>query len=456
MSQLNYQLKPHQQRVVNRIRKASQPGLVVAHGLGSGKTLTSIAAQEALGLDADIVVPATLVHNYEKEVARHLDVPSQLRRTILSLQAVTKRRELMHSPLLIVDEAHRAREGQNITFKNIFRTTASKRLCLTASPFYNHPADLAPLINLASGDVLLPNKREDFETLYIEEVVYQPSWWERLFYDARPYAKRRMNGLMMDELQNIFEAWVDYHPNSSDDFPRVTREDILVDMTTQQQLLHDSQFHNQPRWLRYMVEHLMSASRSDYEAMNAFLTRSRQTCNVSNDGTSPKIEVAFELLQETLKQPRGKALIYSNFIEGGIAPYRKLLADAGIIFGEYTGETKKPERVKLVDDYNHDRVRVLLVSSAAGEGLDLKGTRLVQIIEPHFNLEKIRQVEGRAIRYLSHAHLPYDEREVYVQRFLASRCSGSGNTTDQYMAKMADEKEALIEEFRGLFLEDGQ
>jgi len=142
VSQLNHSLKPHQQRVVERICRRSQLGLVVAHGLGSGKTLTSIAAQEALGLDADIVVPATLIHNYEKEVAFHLSAPSQLRRTIRSLQAVTKRRELMESPLLIVDEAHRAREGQNVTFRNIFRTTAHKRLCLTASPFYNHPADL--------------------------------------------------------------------------------------------------------------------------------------------------------------------------------------------------------------------------------------------------------------------------------------------------------------------------
>jgi SNF2 family DNA or RNA helicase len=453
VSQLNHPLKPHQQRVVNRICRRSQLGLVVAHGLGSGKTLTSIAAQEALGLDADIVVPATLIHNYEKEVTFHLSTPSQLRRTIRSLQAVTKRRELMESPLLIVDEAHRAREGQNVTFRNIFRTTARKRLCLTASPFYNHPADLAPLINLASGDVLLPNKREDFETMYIEEVVYQPSWWERLIYDARPYVRRRMNGLEMDRLQNIFEAWVDYHPNSTDDFPRVNREDILVDMTQRQQLLHDSQFHNVPRWVRFMVEHLLTAGRTDFDVMNSFLTRSRQTCNVDSDGTSPKIEVAFELLCEALAQPRGKALVYSNFIEGGIMPYRKLLTDAGIAYAEYTGETKTAERVKMIDDYNHDRLRVLLVSSAAGEGLDLKGTRLVQILEPHFNLEKIRQVEGRAIRYRSHAHLPYDERVVEVQRFLASRCSGSGNTTDQYMAKMADDKEALIEEFRGLFLE---
>jgi len=38
-------LEPHQQRVIDRLM--NQDGLVVAHGLGSGKTLSSIAAAEA-------------------------------------------------------------------------------------------------------------------------------------------------------------------------------------------------------------------------------------------------------------------------------------------------------------------------------------------------------------------------------------------------------------------------
>lgn len=40
-------LLPHQQRAVDRLQREDQPGLVAIHGLGSGKTLTSIAAQEA-------------------------------------------------------------------------------------------------------------------------------------------------------------------------------------------------------------------------------------------------------------------------------------------------------------------------------------------------------------------------------------------------------------------------
>jgi len=43
----------------------------------------------------------------------------------------------------------------------------------------------------------------------------------------------------------------------------VNREDILVDMTQSQQLLHDSQFRSMPRWVRFMIEHLLTAGRTD-------------------------------------------------------------------------------------------------------------------------------------------------------------------------------------------------
>ena len=64
------ELQPHQKRVAQRIK--NQPGLVVAHGLGSGKTLTSIAAQEALNMPSEVLVPAALQANYQKELSKHV------------------------------------------------------------------------------------------------------------------------------------------------------------------------------------------------------------------------------------------------------------------------------------------------------------------------------------------------------------------------------------------------
>jgi len=71
LAKLTTKLKPHQQRVVDRMQDEDQPGLVVVHGLGSGKTLTSIAVADALGLKADVVTPAALQQNYRKELSAH-------------------------------------------------------------------------------------------------------------------------------------------------------------------------------------------------------------------------------------------------------------------------------------------------------------------------------------------------------------------------------------------------
>jgi superfamily II DNA/RNA helicase len=113
-----------------------------------------------------------------------------------------------------------------------------------------------------------------------------------------------------------------------------------------------------------------------------------------------------------------------------------------------------------VRDYNEDKLKALLVSSAGGEGLDLKGTRLVQMLDPHWNNEKLRQVEGRAIRYKSHDHLPEEERNVTINNYLATRprkgileslhISDPGLGADQYLTRRSGEKDKLIDQFKGL------
>src|SRR4051812_5952375 len=108
----DWDLKEHQRRVVRRMSDPRQPGLVVAHGMGSGKTLTSLATANKLKMPTTVVPPAALVGNYQKEIGKwmgrqpgNLQIESQQRAAVKGLQ---------HDPkngLLVVDEAHKAREG---------------------------------------------------------------------------------------------------------------------------------------------------------------------------------------------------------------------------------------------------------------------------------------------------------------------------------------------------------
>jgi hypothetical protein len=65
-------------------------------------------------------------------------------------------------------------------------------------------------------------------------------------------------------------------------------------------------------------------------------------------------------------------------------------------------------------------VRVLLITAAGAEGLNLQNVRQVHIFEPYWNRVRLEQVYGRAIRYCSHAFLPQEEREVSRYLYVSS------------------------------------
>ena len=85
---------------------------------------------------------------------------------------------------------------------------------------------------------------------------------------------------------------------------------------------------------------------------------------------------------------------------------------------------------------------------------------MIQILEPHWNQEKIRQVEGRGIRYKSHDHLPEEKQVVKVQRYLATlpergawektKLRKPGTGADEYLTTLGNQKQSLIDKFKSL------
>ena len=72
--------------------------------------------------------------------------------------------------------------------------------------------------------------------------------------------------------------------------------------------------------------------------------------------------------------------------------------------------------------YLHGEVlKCIGITGAGAEGISLRNVRQVHIMEPFWNLVRLEQVKGRAIRICSHMDLPVDERKVdiftYVSRF---------------------------------------
>ena len=451
------ELKPHQERVVRRLTKPTTTGLLAQHGLGSGKTLSSIAAWDALGRpQTTVIVPAALQENYRKELLKWTGaVPPNV--DIVSQQRIARHRGLDGPPpeLMIVDEQHKAREQNSALRMALMNIKAKKKLLLTGTPIYNHPHDIAATVNLAAGRTVLPPDRASFNTRYVDTQKVRPPLVQQLM-GVKPGTRQVLKN--RGELQRILKKYIDFHPNSQRGFPRSTEETIKVPMATGQTDIYNTIMGRAPRWVRWKVRSGLPPGKGEFEAMRAFLTGARQVSNTSREFTrtqeeAAKIDAAFKFFQKKMSNdPNYKAVVYSNYLRSGLQPYKDRLTQAGIPYGEFSGTMDRQVRDEMVRQYNANKLRALLISSAGAEGLDLKGTRLIQLLEPHFNEEKEKQIIGRGIRFGSHAALPPEQRHVLVQRYLAQPRSGwldrllGKETTrgaDEYIRNLALQKSQL-------------
>ena len=78
------------------------------------------------------------------------------------------------------------------------------------------------------------------------------------------------------------------------------------------------------------------------------------------------------------------------------------------------------EQLRLKGDDNNmgDIIKVLMITSSGAEGITLKNTRFVHIVEPYWHPVRMEQVIGRARRICSHKDLPEELRTVKVFLYL--------------------------------------
>ena len=93
-----------------------------------------------------------------------------------------------------------------------------------------------------------------------------------------------------------------------------------------------------------------------------------------------------------------------------------------------------------------DQIQILLGSPSIKEGVSLLRVEQVHILEPYWNMSRMDQVIGRAIRFCSHKDVPLRRRLVKVYLYLATSEKGE-ETVDEYIWKLAKEKYKLISKF---------
>lgn len=172
----------------------------------------------------------------------------------------------------------------------------------------------------------------------------------------------------------------------------------------------------------------------------------------------------------------GPSLVYSVFAHGeGVGIFKRVLNAKGYeLFApskynfanietmefapRYTvisGDVDMDTRVQIMKFFNHplnrhgQLIRIILVTSAASEGISLHYVRQVHIMEPFWHNVRVRQVIGRARRLCSHQRLPPEQRMVHVYKYFAvldltDKGIPLEETTDLYLKFIAERKDTLI------------
>ena len=184
----------------------------------------------------------------------------------------------------------------------------------------------------------------------------------------------------------------------------------------------------------------------------------------------------------------GIVLIYSQYIDGGLIPMALALEELGMrrymkektLFKEpriepldvynltrnpsfFTGESFKQATYAIIcgdkrispnsnkdeiealthNNMNGERVKVVLISQAGSEGIDLNYLRQVHIMEPWYNMNRIEQIVGRARRNCSHKGLPLKDRNVQV--FLhGTLLDERHEAIDMYLYRKSEKKSIKI------------
>ena len=160
-------------------------------------------------------------------------------------------------------------------------------------------------------------------------------------------------------------------------------------------------------------------------------------------------------LLKKIKESKGIVFIYSRFIQDGAIPIMLALEQNGyknysnndilidrkdktdyhhennkymVVTGtnELSKNRDKELRVLLSDEnINGEKIKIIIGSAVASEGLDLKRIREIHVIDPWYHLNRLEQIIGRGIRYCSHADLEEKDRNVsiYLYAGILEKCN---------------------------------
>ena len=453
------ELREHQVSSTNKIVDGSG-SLLLYHGVGTGKTLSAIAAKEALtssgkGGKALVVAPASLRENFATDGVKKFtnssytvlgnkqelsgkgkglsDIDKTTPQNSKDYSIVSydmfkkdakKYLENTGADTVIYDELHRAKNESSALTKVIkeARPFHKNFIGLTGSLTSNTPADMVPLVDAMTNGRHVLGSKTSFEGRFLSEdssgkktlknkTVLQAITSPYVDYVDRdnlkgfapPKRNLKIHKLTMgDEQSDIYRSAID-----------------KIDTATKAKMILGVGKLNE-REMKHIGNKLMAAR----QASNAPHSVVNNMSVKESFDQSVKAQALISNVKDHLKKtPDGQVIIGTQFVHGGVDILSHGLKEAKIPFALFSGKGNKgvteKSRTQAVKDYNAGKAKAILITSAGGEGLNLPNTTSVHMFDGHWNPEVTEQMEARGLRSGGLSHRAIEDRVVELNRYEA-------------------------------------
>jgi superfamily II DNA or RNA helicase len=394
--------------------------VLLADDMGLGKTIQAIAAAALLKQLRDIqrvliVTPASLKHQWAREIQRFTSLPVQIiqggplnRRkqyrepqffNVVNYElALYDQAEIVKQQfdLIVLDEAQRIKNWRTKTADAIKQLRSPYAFVLTGTPLENRLDELYSVFQFIDPTILGPLWR--FNERYYE-------------VERRPSGSYKVLGYKnLDELRRRISPYI----------MRRVRDEVLLDLPDR----IDNNFFvemTDPQWEPYheyehKVAKLMAQAKrrpltpDEHKLLLSYLTKMRLICDAlalhdheikpaDREKTAPKLRELREILGEEVASNGHKALIFSQW-STMLAFTEPLLEKLKVGWVKLTGDVPSPKRGALVEQFFEDpKCKVFLSTDAGGVGLNLQAASMVVNLDLPWNPAVLGQRIARAHRH---------------------------------------------------------
>lgn len=412
----SYPLTPNYQEILRDYQKFGYQWLqsissygfggILADDMGLGKTLQMIVLLDQNRDDKKtslVVCPSSLLLNWQDEIHKFSNslsctcIHGSLKRrkeairkfnevdVLITTYDYMRRDANLYDGYqfenIILDEAQYIKNPKTKNAITVKSLKAKHRFALTGTPIENSLAELWSIFDFLMPEYLY--SYHYFKTNYETPIVknHDENKQQELKKLITPFILRRNKKDVLTELPEKIEKTLSIEFNEEENKLYLANL-IQVNKELQEQLNYDN---------------------VDRIAILAMLTRLRQICcepriiydNISN--ISSKLSGCLDLIRNFLGNNQ-KVLLFSSFTSV-LDLIAKELEKESITYYQLTGDTKKEERHRLVNQFQNDDTTVFLISlKAGGTGLNLTAAEAVIHFDPWWNMSAQNQATDRAYR----------------------------------------------------------